>query len=263
MAYKRKRSYKRRRPARRGGRTKALGRVGRRTVLGKRKMGADTVETKTAQYYANNFNVYPSNHASFATSIFPVSPYASYNQIDQGVGQGERIGNSINITRGTLKGTLYAAAAETYNTAPTPAMVIIRLFYYRAIPNQTPASLTGFLQQGDVAIDLQNRLTDAWMPVNENSYHMFYKKVFKIGYSGNGADTGMWTNNDFKLNANFTIPLTKYLIKKVKWSDTSTTMMQRGVWCSMQAVCANGSNYGATNIPVHCDWALDLRYKDA
>lgn len=227
------------------------------------------VETKTIQYSSNGFNVYPSNHSSFNASIFPCSPYASYLQIDQGTGQGERIGNRIKVKNLSIKGTLWAMPYDaTTNTVPQPSQVIIRFFINRATPTTTPGNMTGFLQNANGSTNLQNDLTDFVTPYNEDGYKVFCVRKLKIGFANNDGTgaypTGQYfTNNDFKLNVNFKVNLTKYQIKNVIYNDTATQPRVRGIFCSMQAVAASGGNYQATTIPVRAAWTLTCDYEDA
>lgn len=227
------------------------------------------VETKTIQYSSNAFNVYPSNHSSFGISIFPCTPYTSYLQLDQGVGQGERIGNKVKTKNVSIKGTIWALPYDaTTNPAPQPVQVIIRFLYNRSTPTQTPSNLSTFLQNGDGALNLQNDLTDFVTPVNDDQYKVFCVRRFKIGFANNEGTGGTiqsqyFANNDFKLNANFKVNLTKYAIKNVTFADTSPLPRVRGIFCSMQVVAASGGNLASTVIPVRAAWTLNYDFEDA
>lgn len=227
------------------------------------------IETKTKQYSSNSYNVYPSNSTSFGTSIFPCTPYTSYLQIDQGTGQGDRIGNKIKLKNLSIKGTLWALPYDVvFNPIPQPVQVIIRFFYNRGSTILTPSSLTGFLQNGNSSQNLNNDLTDFVTPVNNEQYKVFCVRKFKIGFANNEG-TGSYpvgqyfANNDFKLNANFKVNLTKYAVKNVMYADGAGQPRVRGIFCSMQVVAASGGNLPSNYIGVKAAWTLDCDYQDA
>lgn len=66
------------------------------------------VENKTFTAYDLGKDIYPHGHPNWAASIEPLAPDSQGIVIQQGVGQGERIGNKIKIKKLTLKGVLHA-----------------------------------------------------------------------------------------------------------------------------------------------------------
>ena len=69
---------------------------------------------------------------------------------------------------------------------------------------------------------LMNDPVDMWAAINTEYYNCVYQRVFKVGLAGfygagNGstAESGGWYNNDFKLNANFSINCTKWIPKTI------------------------------------------------
>jgi len=226
---------------------------------------AKNVENKTFQYSAEGFNVYPSNATGFGPSIFPCSPYTSYTQIDQGVGQGQRIGNNIKIKSINFKGFVYPTPYDaTTNTSTAPTYVVMRFFYVRATPATLPVNMSVFLQNGDGSSNLNNRLIDMSQDYNKDIYRVLCTRIFKIGTSFPvAAATNSVANNDFKYNQRFSINLTKHAVKKIIYSDTSTTVRNRGIFCSMQAIRADNIEYADTQIPCKVDWSLNTQYEDA
>ena len=108
-----------------------------------------------------------------------------------------------------------------------------------------------------------------WRPVNTDRYKVLATKTFKLGYSyyagSNGAlpNSGNFSNNDFKLNANFSFDLTKHYPKNVVFDDATTVPSTRGLFCMIQYVAANGGALPTTNYSVGSQWMLDYHYEDA
>jgi len=230
---------------------------------------ARSEEKKCVQYQSTGSNIYPSNHASFAGSIVPVSPYSSFLSVQQGTNQGTRIGNRISIRSCKLKGTILPAPYNvTTNPNPCPQQVIFWLIYDKTDNTAIPAPTTDFFQQGSTTIGFQNALSDCWQSVNTDKFRVLTKRIFKIGYATSGG-TGIsvasqsFTNNDFKLNQNFSIDLTKYLIKHVRYNDNNAVPNTRGLFWMFTAVAANGGANASTLIPCTMQYAMDLQYTDA
>lgn len=236
-----------------------------------KKIVASNIENKTDQFFSPNSNIYVSTSSSFVSSIIPCSPYGGILDIQQGTGQGQRVGNQIKIKNLTLKGTISPAEYNaTTNIVPQPIQVILWFFYSRDTPDLKPTSLPGWFQDGDSARNFQNDLTDVWSTVNSDLYRLLTKRVFKIGYSNYQTATGgivpnsmSFTNNDFKLNKNFKINLTKYAIKKVRYYDTQGVPRSRGVFCLPQVVAASGGNIPSSQILARMSYQLDIQYEDA
>jgi len=230
---------------------------------------ARNVENKVRNYFSTSSFIYPSNSANFASSIVPVSPYASYLNLNQGTGQGERIGNSIKVTKLTLKGTIFPRGYNvTNNPTPTPVQVIFWLLYDKQNTTVISTPDSSFLQQNNSTVALQNQLSDCWCPVNSDRWVVKAKKIFKLGFSqasgtGTSATNQSYSNNDFKYNQNFSMDLTKHIVKNVKFNDNNSTPTTRGLFWVFTAVNANGGSIASTVIPCDMQYSMDLSYEDA
>lgn len=230
---------------------------------------ARNIENKSLQYYNTGQNIYPSNHNSFLSSIFPISPYASYLAIQQGTNSQSRIGNRIKIKKLTIKGTIHANQYNvTTNPTPCPMHVIFWILIDKTEPVSIPAPTTDFLQLGSTTTSLQNDLMDQWAPVNTDKYRVFAKRLYKIGYSENVGTGGLpnqgyLANNDFKFSQNFSIDVTKYLVKNVKYNDNNATPTTRGLFFMATAVQANGQNYSSVTEPAQMQYVMNFDYEDA
>lgn len=270
MAY-RKRSQKR---VKRSFKRKSAKRRGKRTSIKKlirREIGLRT-ENKCSQYYNYNVRLYASGNASFPTdNIFPLGVDPTSLVIPPGTGQGNRLGNEISTKKLVFKGTLTPLPYDsTFNAAPQPVQVKMWIFYDKtdpvALPN--PPAASDFFQNGNGSKGFQNDLVDMWSPVNTDRYRVFKSKVFKLGAamnSGSGGNPALQNsaNNDFKYNCNFSINLTKYYTKRVKFNDGSTVPTTRGLFCMFAYANATGLPVTVSQYTVGLQYMLDYTFEDA
>lgn len=229
------------------------------------------VENKTVQYFSSGTNIRNSAATDYFSTIIPCTPYGSVLDIPQGTGQGNRIGNRIKIKNLVFKGVIYPNQYQaTNNTIPQPVQVVLWFFYRRSQPSIIPSDLFGFFQEGNVTRNFQNDLTDVNGTVNNDSYRLLTKRVFKIGYADYETSTAglqpasmSFANNDFKLNRTFKINLTKYAIKMPKFTDSSQTPTSRGIFCIPQVIAASGGKLPGTQLLANMSYELSLSYEDA
>lgn len=256
---------KKRRPAR----NKLGGKAFTKAV---KKVMMRNVETKTFSVFRPiNFLYNNSNATNWQNSIRPLSPFAGTGNIEifNGIQQGQRIGNKITITRAVFRGSLNPLIYNNVsNTLPQPKIVKMFIFYDKA--NNTFESVpdSTFLQLGNGTAPLQGTTIDMMAKVNSDRWRVLTTRTFKLGYadySGTGVPNGSqgFSNNDFKLNHRFSIDITKYLIKNVKFNDTDTSPTTRGLFMICQVVNADGSALASTQVTADMKYILDYEYKDA
>lgn len=242
--------------------TKAISRICKKII-------ARDVENKQAQYYDAIADIYPVTHAGFVNSVIPLTPYASYLAISQGTGESDRVGNRLKIKRIMFKGIILPTAYNvTSNPVPRPSEIIMWIYHSRDDPTTLTAPDNSFLELNNGSQALSGNLFDTIAPVNNDKWVLHKRKVFKIGfaeYGGTGttASQQSFANNDFKYNRKFSINVTKYAVKHVKYNDNTTTPSTRGVFCVMQAVSATGGGYTSAYIPAEMSYTLTMEYEDA
>lgn len=270
MAFRRP-TYKRRAPKRRY--------TGKRTMTKKavkavvKTVIAREAETKTAQEYNYGANLYGPNYATFdATNIFPLGPRATTLPITQGTGQGGRIGNRVHARKLVLSGTLVPNGYNvTTNTVPQPLDVIMYVFYDKTKPcdTPTPAANGDWLQNGNGSTTFATDTLDMISPVNTDRYRVVARRKMKLGfadYSGTGSNPAAhyYANNDYKMTCNFSIDLTKYYPKVVKWNDNaSATPTTRGLWLMIVPNFGSGLTMGAGQRPLAIQFMQNFLYRDA
>jgi len=236
-----------------------------------KKVIRGVAEKKVSNVVDMHHQVLPSATAALAdNAIIQVSPGVSCWEIQQGVSQDERIGNRIRIQRATLKGHLVPEPYQvTNNPTPNPVVVQMILFYDKRATTSFPAPFAAndFFQLGSTTSGFRNDLVDTWCPINTDAYVVVYRRSFKVGYS-NYEGTGItaaaqaFANNDFKLCTPFSVNLTPYLVKNVRYNDNNVDPMTRGLWCIWQAIAADGSALNGARIPAQVQYTLDMTYTD-
>ena len=172
---------------------------------------------------------------------------------NQGVGQGDRIGNSIRIIKSVIKGVIYPLPyGGATNPLPTPMEVRAVYLTNRQVPQANPTN-GNFFQGGDTTYGLTGTMFDMVGDINRDINTVYKDKVYKIGTSigGPAAQGGQATyafhaNNDFKYNVKFTQDITKFMPKVVHFNDNSTTPQEKYVWLRLFAADADNSASAAT-----------------
>lgn len=271
MAFRRRKTYKRRAPKRRSrARRPALKRLIQREI-------SRNVENKTIQAYNLDRTLVSVFDAQFPNTTGPVGNVITLGpdpfslNIVQGTGQGGRIGNKIRTKRLIWKGTIAPFSyGANYNPEPQPLQVKIFIFYDKDDPNAipNPAANANFFQNGNTSTGFHGDLVDMWSPINTDRYRVLTSKTYKLGFANN-AGTGSvaaaqsFSNNDFKLNCNFYFDLTKYYPKRVVYNDTSTTPLTRGLWGMFVLANASGVIMGAGARPCGVQYMQNYVYEDA
>lgn len=269
MAYRKKRTTKRRFAKKRSmKRTKrpALKKMIRREI-------ARNAENKTQQKYVYANTLYtPGTGSSFANfNVIPVGLGPSSIILSQGTGQGQRIGNVVTTKKLTFKGTIVPLGYDAvFNAQPLPVCVKMWLFYDKTLPTTlpNPDSTADFFQDGSGVATFHRDLTDLWSPINTDRYRILTTRMFKVGYAGytgTGAlpQQGNFNNNDYKLSANFSMNLTKYYPKRVKYIDGSTLPSTRGLFAMFEPIWANGTQTPVGQRTCNLQYMLDYQFEDA
>lgn len=272
MAYKKKRTFKRKFAKKRGYKRKSAARVKvtRGFKIAVKRVLRRQAEKKHVNVVDLGMIIMPSNSATADGAIQQLSPGTGSFQIQQGTGQADRVGDRIQITRCTLKGTIVPNIYDvTTNPAPQPCVVQLIVFYDKLNTTIYPApfAANNFFQFGNTVAGFRNDLVDNWAMINSDRYTVVLRKHWKLGYAAYGgtgttAAAQAFTNNDFKLNHEFSLDMTKYLVKNVKYQDNNIDPTTRGLWFTFVATASDGTAYGAGRIPAHVQYSQDLTYID-
>lgn len=210
------------------------------------------------------------------TGLIPLTPYDSTGtpagstiQILQGTGAGSRVGNMIKTKYANLKGVLTPyPLSTTLNPRPNPLEVCIWIFKLKDMKNgngiiQAQDLINNdFFQSNNSTTGVTGSMINVVQTINKDTVHLFYKRVFKVGFAA-GQAGGSIANNDFHYNRKFNINITKYLPKTIKFDDNTENPSVNHVYAYIAPFRADGTvetglQYGCT-----CDWELNYVYEDA
>lgn len=270
MAFRRKRTYKKRAPKRRfakrrGAKRPALKRLVRREMT-------RNMETKSIQQYNLDRTLRTPGDPFFDdNNVFALGPDPSTMLILQGTGNASRIGNRIRTKKLTIKGVFTPTGYDgVYNPGPTPMQIKMYVFYDKYDPTAVPRpdASGDFFDNGNGTRTFARDVTDMMMPVNTDRYRILTTRKFKLGFqqytgSGNNPPNGNYSNNDFKLNCNFSLDLTKYYPKNVRFMDNSSLPTTRSLYCMVEAVTCSGSATQTFIRGVQMQYVQEYKYTDA
>lgn len=227
-------------------------------------------EDKSREYFNFGRDLYSATSGPFAASNIIACNFSnSAIDILQGTGNGQRVGNKVRVKKFMMKGTLLPKGSDVNNPTPKPMQVKMYFFYDRTNPTAVPNPLADFYQFNSTSSAITGDLTDLWCPVNEDKYRLLGVRQFKIGFqeywSGSNVASTLGTgfpNNDFKLNANFSVNLKKWLPKLVRYNDNNADATSRGLFCMVLPVWADGTVAPNTTLMARMDWMFECQYED-
>jgi len=203
------------------------------------------------------------------TCIVPLSPYSGYVNPTQGVGQGQRVGNKVRTKRCILSGVITSSGYNAVSNAfPTPQDVVIWIFTTKQSNSITTSlSSANFFQNGSTTSNLQGNLVDLILPINQDSFILRGRKVFKQGYasyvgSGNIPNSGNFNNNDYKLSNIFKWDITDMLPTVIDWNDGSAFPNSYLVQMAVESVDSQGTGQSPNALPTSMTFSINYVYTD-
>jgi len=202
---------------------------------------------------------------------FPMCPLSSYWTINQGVGQGGRVGNVIKPVKVMLNYVLRPMPYDALTNPNTyPCDVQLFLGYVKNTPSfvPIPGDFSYLFQAGSSSLGPVGNLRDNIAVINKD-YWVIKKRWFhKIGYALNDGTGGVvgsqyFANNDYKMAVTKRLDITKYIPKTIHFNDAVATTNNKNLFFFFQAVAANGGLLPATTLSTHIDYWIDFEYQDA
>lgn len=233
------------------------------------------VENKSRQAFREAMPcIYPQPGGNYIEyGLVPISPYdATGTIVDstisilQGTGQGQRVGNVIKTKYAVVKGVL--RPTTNLDDSPKPLEVVMYIFKMKdqssgntlAYANDVVAN--NFYQRNNTHNGVTGSLVDIVSAINTDMVQLYYKRVFKVGTS-TGDTTGGNPNNDFAYNRKFSINITKYLPKIIRYNDNTDTPSINPLYMLLLPYRADGSIRAENEGGCFCDYQINYVYEDA
>lgn len=209
--------------------------------------------------------------------LFPITPYTATGapvdstiSLVHGTGQATRIGNVVRTKSAILRGVLFPSPGNiTLNPTPKAMEVCMWIFKLknRAFGDEITYAQSvfnnNFFQDNAGSQGASASLIDIIRKPNQDVVNVLYKRIFKLGYAA-GTNAGNIGNNDFKYNQKFSINVTKYIPKVIKYNDNDDSPSITHTYCMIAPYNADGTLYTDVSYTVaECHWQLDYTYEDA
>jgi len=233
----------------------------------------------TTEFTKNLFNIAGGLTGFLPNNIIPLCPNSltgGIYTITQGVGQQQRVSNSISVRKAYLRGVLLPAQYNAIsNPTPTPTDVKMWIFSLkRNVLQQSCADVYNtlnatFFANGNTSIGLLGNLYDTITPNNKEVVNLHYTRTFKIAYAsyagmtGGSSATDAKTNNDYKYHQKMTLDITRWLPKKMFFNDTDSGTTSKQVYCVFEPIYANGAAHTAATSSCGFIGGIDLHYEDS
>jgi len=239
------------------------------------------IENKSYQSGMDEMNCrYPAANPTLQfNGLFPLTPYPSAGApagstvtLVQGYESNQRVGNTIRTKYATLKGIIFPFPfSESLNPDPKPLEAVMWIFKMKRsdpIGGQYLAAAedtcqTAMFQDGNAVEGITGNLLDVMKAINQDRIQLLHKRVFKIGFSAGANTTTDHPNNDFKLNQKFSINITKYLPKVIKFDDGDDDPSINHTYCLIQGYCADNTLQANNRYNLNVAWQLNYVYEDA
>lgn len=218
MAYAKKRPYRRRRPQRRNGKSKAVTKIVKRVLHSQ-------IENKQAFRVQPLTDVATSFPATIAAGMYPIIPQI-VSSID---GDNSKVGQVVKPLTLRLGMTAFLQTLENSNNANI--YFDLYVFSIKKIKDSTLYDTVGAgevsrifrpsLSGTDTLYDGRNY--NFYQNVNRDVINLIHKKRFKMAptkLAGTSNLDGNWNDNYTQTSLNYSIPLSKHIAKSLKYSNS-------------------------------------------
>lgn len=239
-----------------------------------KKAVAQSEEVKVANYISSSalqgFNLGVAATSWYNNCVLPLCPYGGFMNIQQGSGQGDRIGNKIRTKKCVLE---YVISPKVYdattNSNSQPYWVKMWVVTPKDDPTALPTigSFSGFFQSGDTTSYPGGAVADLLYEVNDDLFKLHTYRTHKIGAAVQGGTGGpitwqYFSNNDFSITAKGKIDVTKYLPKEFQFNDNAPYPNNSLAYLVMECVPISGFTNGNL-IPLLFTYSLKYEFTDA
>lgn len=181
--------------------------------------------------------------------------------ISQGTGQGDRIGNSINIKKVTLYVNVTLDASSTVSGYPKYVDVYIFKFKKNNVAVPTASDMTKFLQYGNLSEPYLGRAFDGMRDVNKDLFTI--KKKLRLNMIHGGTVNNYYGYGMMQSNMTLKIDVTKYLKSRLLFDDTTNTVTNDNLYMAIGYTLFNQLGTPVDTYAGTYDWQINYDYTDA
>lgn len=228
------------------------------------------MEHKESNVYSVNTPLPSTANAGWTASSISIAPSSTGFVIPQGTGQGNRIGNQITTKKAVVKGILHQNIYDAgTNGIPLPVQVRMLIFKDKFNKAGQPAAVSlDLFQTGSTSIGPTNDLVDMILEVNKDRYQVYHDEIMKLGfanYAGTGVNANFqsFANNDYSLNCEFSVDITKFIPKNIMYNDGGAAPMNDNLWMIFIPAQSVGGIIAANSTLLNMSWSAYYHYIDA
>jgi len=194
------------------------------------------LENKVTCDFASNQTINPAAVGSPPTTryLLPI--------LGQGLGQGNRIGNQIHVRSGKLC-LFINCNRHSGNMINSPLMVRVWVLSYKLVNSNTVPAFTSFFQTGSGTAGFQENMLDMLLPVNKDSFTVYFDQTYKIGLGSVLASNIDTTNNldNSSFNHRIDVDWGSHFKQVLDYNDSDNVPTNRNLFVVFQAIRADGA----------------------
>lgn len=238
------------------------------TIAYVKKLVDSRIEDK-AQHFDDVIN-FGSYFLDLDLNAVPIGPSSTSYLVNQGPGQGQRIGNVIRVKKVILKYYLFPLPQSETNSPVQPQIVRIWVGNIRSDLSVKPDStyIAKLYQSGNSAVPPTNTVDDMLAPINKDLFVEKASRIHKVGHAIGDPSSDAYvqvnqffSNNDSVMGTFGTIDCTKFFRTKLHFDDATNTP-DSNVFMWMEAVNCDNSQ-SLTGPTVKMVYNIEFVYEDA
>lgn len=204
-------------------------------------------------------------------------PLSSYDQtqvgtmvkviplLGRGDGQDDREGNEVTFNSIHVRGSLsmLTLLEDADSAKPTHIRMMVVSQKKNTIVSTVAGAFPTFTEVNTLFQDVnggqgfQGNILDMHRSVNKNAWTLHHQKLFKLG-----RNDGVYANNDYKLQRDFSYRVPKKMLGKVMYNDGTSTPTNKQYFIFFQVVGFDGSTYGTNFGPCELSYIHSTTFTD-
>jgi len=195
---------------------------------------------------------------SITQSLYQYDCRQAFQAISQGAGEGNRIGNSINVTSNIVSGFIQIAGATITSN------IYIRMVLLRTKADILPVNgtLNNLFNFGNNVLPPVGTLMDMIRNINKDYYTVYASRKVLLGSSD--AVTSVLAMNNTMGNCFFKFDLTKHFGGKITWNDANNTPTNKAAYLIFIPCNADGTVVTTLQLaPYQVSINNEIKYTDS